>query len=86
MKAHLVAGLLILSLTSCSMLTKQGRQERAYRNYVRKASLRQERRKVKYRRPKKQFFAPSEPTVTAQTAPESPESATTSGDTTSPTP
>ncbi len=86
MKTHLVAGLLILSLTSCSLLTKRGRQERAYRSYVRKASMRQDRGKVKYRRQKKQFFAPSEPRIISETEPEGPASATTSPETASPTP
>jgi hypothetical protein len=72
MKTHFLIGLLLLSLTSCSMLTKQGRQEHAYRSYVRKWSLRQDRRKVKYHRTNHLFSPPSQPVTVTQAVPETP--------------
>jgi hypothetical protein len=69
------------------MLTKQGRQEHAYRSYVRKWSLRQDRRKVKYHRTNHLFSPPSQPVTVTQAVPETPESVTTSTpQTESPTP
>ena len=67
--------LLMLSLTSCSMLTANGRSQRRYQNYVRKSGMnRYSNRRVAQmpplplRRP-----APSEPkeTVTSSEGPQS---------------
>lgn len=53
MKSRFVILLLLCSLTSCSYLTKSGRQERAYRSYVRKSSVvrAKQQKKFKFRTP-----------------------------------
>jgi hypothetical protein len=58
--------LLVIALSGCSMLTKQGRQQRAYEKYVRKSSYTQAKRAVKFRISKinmPPLQSPSEPTM-----------------------
>jgi hypothetical protein len=77
MKSRFIVLVLLCSLTSCSYLTKQGRQERAYRNYIRKSSVMRVRqqRKFKFRTPEIAIRQDA-PTMTIQ--PESPQSMTAS--------
>jgi hypothetical protein len=53
MKSRFIVLVLLCSLTSCSYLTKQGRQERAYRSYIRKSTVvrAKQQRKFKFRTP-----------------------------------
>jgi hypothetical protein len=77
MKSRLVIFLLLCSLTSCSYFTKSGRQDRAYRNYVRKSSATraQQQSKFKFRTPE-MAIRQDAPVMTAE--PESPQSMTAS--------
>ena len=69
--------LLLIGLTSCSYMTKSGRQARAYRNYIRKSSVVRvkQQKKFHFRVPQMDVRQDS-PMVT--TAPESPQSMTAS--------
>ncbi|MEP6685373.1 MAG: hypothetical protein ABJB22_01240, partial [Verrucomicrobiota bacterium] len=56
--------LLLAALSSCSMLTKEGRQQRSYEKYVRKSSNTRAKRAVKFRMSKTDMRLrqpPSEP-------------------------
>ena len=69
-----------LFLCGCSMLTAQGRQERAYRRYVEKQSrgrLKQQR-KLGFQRAKIPHFEPSAPVETTHAS--GPESVTTTAE------
>ena len=76
MKSRLVTVLLVLGLTGCSMLTKNGRQQHAYERYVRKSSITRAKSasKVKFRAAQSQVRV-SEPKINAGTM-ETPESVT----------
>jgi hypothetical protein len=67
MKSRFIFLMLLCSLTSCSYLTKQGRQERAYRNYVRKSTVvkAKQQRKFKFRTPEMAIRQDS-PNMTAE--------------------
>jgi hypothetical protein len=85
MKSRLVIFLLLCSLTSCSYLTKSGRQERAYRNYVRKSSATRTKQQSKFKfRTPEMAIRQDAPSMTAE--PESPQSVTTSSPSEQPTP
>lgn len=78
MKTTFTLALLLVSLTSCSYLTKTGRQEHAYRSYIRKSSV------VRVKQQKKFHFrvpqmAIRQDSPVIMTAPESPQSVTSSG-------
>jgi hypothetical protein len=75
MKTTFTVVLLLVSLTSCSLLTKNGRQARAYRNYVRKSSIvrTKQQKKFHFRVPQMAIRQDS-PMVT--TGPEYPQSMT----------
>jgi hypothetical protein len=75
---RLIVFVLLFSLTSCSLLTKRGRQERAYRNYIRKSSVARvkQQRKFKFRTPQLAIRQDA-PSITTQ-QPESPQSVTSS--------
>jgi hypothetical protein len=65
-----LASLLIVAtqlLTSCSMLTAQGRQERAYERYVRKSSLGRvkQQKRMSFKRSKIPVMEPSAPVETS---------------------
>jgi uncharacterized lipoprotein len=65
---------LVFGLSGCSMLTKSGRQERAYSKYVRKQSGARVKQQSRFRtkQPKMPTQpAPSEPTETTESGPES---------------
>ena len=69
--------LLVFGLTSCSYLTKTGRQELAYRKYIRKSSVVRARQQKKFRfRAPQMEIRQDAPVMT--TAPESPQSVTAS--------
>jgi hypothetical protein len=76
MKSRFLIFFLALSLTNCSLLTKSGRQQRAYEKYVRKSSLTRVRQQAKFRGTTNMPLRPSEPSTITETAPESPESVT----------
>ena len=85
MKSKFVILLLLSSLTSCSYLTKSGRQQRAYQNYVRKSSATRTRQQSKFKfRTPEMAIRQDAPVMTAQ--PESPQSMTTSSPSEQPTP
>jgi hypothetical protein len=80
MKKHCRAvALLLMSLTlfsSCSMLTAQGRRERAYERYVRKSSLGRvkQQKRFTFKKQSLPVIQPSEPIVTTDVS--GPESVT----------
>jgi hypothetical protein len=81
-KINLALTLLLVGttlLTSCSMLTAQGRREHAYRHYVTKYSYRRAKlqRRISISRAKVPKLEPSEPITTTEVS--GPESAS-SGD------
>jgi hypothetical protein len=77
MKGRILVFLLLLSLTSCSYLTKSGRQQRAYEKYVRKSSLNRDRQRFKLRSQKIKIpFRYEEPAVVNSETVESPQSVT----------
>ena len=72
--------LLIVTLSGCSMMTKEGRQQHAYEKYVRNSSKMRYKRALKFHMAKTDIplrQAPSEPKVNT-TVSESPEAAPTS--------
>lgn len=75
MKTTLPIVLVLLGLTSCSYLTKSGRQEHAYRSYIRKSSVVRvkQQKKFHFRMPQMAIRQDS-PVMTS--APESPQSVT----------
>jgi hypothetical protein len=77
MKSRVTLLLLLISLTSCSYLTKTGRQEMAYRKYIRKSSVvrTKQQKKFHFRVPQMDIRQNS-PTMIS--APESPQSVTSS--------
>jgi hypothetical protein len=59
--------LLATALPGCSMLTAQGRQQRAYERYVRKCGHRRDQLQAKMMKaPRIPTFAPSEPKTTTE--------------------
>jgi uncharacterized lipoprotein len=65
---------LVFGLSGCSMLTKSGRQERAYSKYVRKQSGARVKQQARFRTKQPKMPKqpePSEPTETTETGPES---------------
>jgi len=64
--------LICFVLSGCSLMTKSGRQQLAYRNYVRK-HIRERQRQISRARPasehKLKFAAPSEPKISANVEP-----------------
>ena len=65
---------LLFGLSGCSMLTKSGRQERAYSKYVRKQSGARVKQQSRFRTKQPKMPTqpgPSEPTETTETGPES---------------
>ena len=77
MKTTFTIALLLLSLTSCSYLTKTGRQEHAYRTYIRKSSVVRVKQQKKFHfRVPQMDIRQNSPMIT--TAPESPQSMTAS--------
>jgi hypothetical protein len=77
MKSRLVIFFLLCSLTSCSYLTKSGRQQRAYQNYVRKSTATRARQQSKFKfRTPEMAIRQDAPVMTAE--PESPQSVTAS--------
>jgi hypothetical protein len=68
MKSRVIVVLLLLSaLTSCSYLTARGRQEHAYRNYVRKSSIARVKRQQKFKfRAPEMAIRQDAPTMTAE--------------------
>lgn len=78
MKCRVIVFLLLLSLTSCSYLTKSGRQQRAYERYVRKSSVTRDRQRSKFRSEKIKipFRYDQAPVVTETETVESPQSVT----------
>ena len=78
MKTTFTIVLLLVSLTSCSYMTKSGRQARAYRNYIRKSSVVRVKQQKKFHfRVPQMDIRQNSPMIT--TAPESPQSMTASG-------
>jgi len=79
MKSRFFVLVLLFSLTSCSYFTKQGRQEHAYRSYVRKSSVARvkQQRKFKFRTPT-MGIRQDAPIMSAE--PESPQSMSSSTD------
>lgn len=85
MKSKFVIFLLLFSLTSCSYMTKHGRQEHAYRSYIRKSSVvrAKQQRKFHFRTPQ-MAIRQDAPTMT--TVSESPQSVTGAPGTAQPSP
>jgi hypothetical protein len=80
MKSRYIFLLLCFSLTSCSYLTKTGRQEMAYRRYIRKSSVVRTKQQKKFHfRVPQMDIRQNAPTMTS--APESPQSVTSSEET-----
>ena len=74
---YFISTALVFSLTSCSYFTKTGRQELAYRKYIRKSSVVRARQQKKFHfRVPDMAIRQDAPVMT--TAPESPQSATAS--------
>jgi hypothetical protein len=78
MRSRLIVFFLLFSLTSCSLLTKSGRQQRAYEKYIRKSSVVRQRQRSKFRGTMTMPLRPSEPSTITETRPQSPESVTAS--------
>ncbi|HEY1582120.1 MAG TPA: hypothetical protein VGF73_03355 [Chthoniobacterales bacterium] len=78
---HAIALFLLAAtlFSSCSMLTAQGRRERAYEHYVRKSSLGRlkQQRRLSFKKAKIPFLPPSEPAETTSVS--GPESVTDGG-------
>ena len=76
MARRTICFLLLAALSSCSMLTKEGRQQRSYEKYVRKSSYTRAKRATKFRMSKSDMprrQTPSEPTIDTSVS-ESPQS------------
>ncbi len=74
--------LLLAALSGCSMLTKEGRQQRSYEHYVRKSSSTRVKQAVKFRMSKSDMplrQVPSEPKITTNVS-EGPQSVTSGND------
>jgi uncharacterized lipoprotein len=82
MAGRIICFLLLTALSGCSMLTKEGRQQRSYEKYVRKSSYTRYKKAVKFRMSKTDMpirQVPSERT-TNTTVSEGPQSVTTGSD------
>jgi hypothetical protein len=65
-----------MALSGCSLLTKQGRQERAYRNYIRHSSVSRVRQQTKFKRAKNDMGIPQDSGPVSHGANVNPESVT----------